>query len=101
MKNKKLKPLKPSIREKKRYLLIKGGSVSKEKIEKAILEFIGILGYSEASPTFIKKQTGNDEGLIISVNRKAVDKVRASLAVYPEKMTIVKVSGTLKGLAGK
>ena len=35
---------------------------------------------------------------VISVNREAVNQVRASLAVWPEKMTVERVSGTLKGL---
>ena len=88
-----MKPLIPSHKEKKRYLLIKGNNL-KQNIEKAILEFSGVLGLSKCGLSFIK----ND---IICVNREAVDLVRASLAVFPEKMEVVKVSGTLKGLAKK
>jgi len=45
-------------------------------------------------------KTGKDSA-IISINRKMVDNVRASLVVWPEKMTVEKVSGTLKGLGRK
>lgn len=92
-----MKPLKPSMREKKRYLLVKGKN-PKENIEKAILDFIGVLGMSKLGLGWIK--TGKNTA-IISVNRKMVDSVRASLAVWPEKMTVEKVSGTLKGLERK
>lgn len=89
-----MKPLKPSMREKKRYLLVKGKN-PKENIEKAIKDFIGVLGMSKLGLGWIK--TGK-ESAIISINRKMVDSVRASLVVWPEKMTVTKVSGTLKGL---
>jgi RNase P/RNase MRP subunit POP5 len=92
-----MKPLIPSHKENKRYLVVKGNNL-KENIEKAILEFTGILGLSKCGLSFIK--TENDSA-IISVNREAVDLVRASLAVFPEKMEVLKVSGTLKGLKGK
>jgi len=92
-----MKPLKPSMREKKRYLLVKGKN-PKENIEKAILDFIGVFGMSKLGLGWIK--TGKDSA-VISVNREMVDSVRASLAVWPEKMTVKKVSGTLKGLERK
>jgi len=89
-----LKPLKPSMRENKRYLLVEGKNL-KENIEKAILEFIGVLGMSKTGLGFIKTDKNS---AIISVNREEVDKVRASLCVFPEKMQVKRVSGTLKGL---
>jgi len=89
-----MKPLKPSMRENKRYLLIKGKNL-KENIEKAILEFIGVFGMSETGISFIK--SGSDFS-VICINRGSVDRVRASLCVWPEKMVVEKVSGTLKGL---
>ena len=92
-----MKPLKPSMREKKRYLLVKGKN-PKENIEKAIRDFVGVLGMSKLGLGWIK--TGKDSA-IISINRKMVDNVRASLVVWPEKMTVEKVSGTLKGLGRK
>jgi len=92
-----MKPLKPSMREKKRYLLVKGKN-PKENIENAIKDFVGVLGMSKLGLGWIK--TGKDSA-IISINRKMVDNVRASLVVWPEKMTVEKVSGTLKGLGRK
>lgn len=88
-----MKALIPSHRENKRYLLVKGKNL-KQNVEKAILEFTGTLGLSKCGLSFIK----ND---IICVNRESVDSVRASLAVFPEKIGVIKVSGTLKGLNKK
>ena len=88
-----MKSLKPSMREKKRYLLVSGGS--KEKIERVILEFIGINGMSKCGLEFVKKR---GDKLIIGVNREMVDSVRASLVVFKEKIGVERVSGTLKGL---
>jgi hypothetical protein len=48
-----MKSLKPTMRENKRYLLVSGES-SKINIEKAILDFIGVLGMSKTSLDFIK-----------------------------------------------
>ncbi len=90
-----LKSLKPSMRENKRYLVVRGKNVSKENIEKAILEFIGVNGMSKCGLSFIKY--GKEE-TIICINREMVDSVRASLTVYKDKMEVVNVSGTLKGL---
>lgn len=92
-----MKSLKPSMREKKRYLLVKGKNL-KTDIKKAILEFIGVLGMSEVGLSWIK--SGADYS-IISVNREMVDSVRASLCVWPEKIGVEKVSGTLEGLGRK
>jgi len=49
-----MKSLKPSMKENKRYILL-NGNFSKEDAEKAILRYIGILGYSKASPVFVSK----------------------------------------------
>lgn len=92
-----MKSLKPSMREKKRYLLIQGKNL-KKNIEKAILDFVGVLGLSQCGLSFVKS---NNNSAIICVNRESVDKVRASLCVFPEKMEVVKVSGTLKNLDKK
>lgn len=89
-----MKPLKPSIRERKRYLLIKGENL-KENITKSIIDFIGVLGMSETSLKFIEI---NGNSGIISINRGSLNKVRASLALNKNKIFVKKVSGTLKGL---
>ena len=89
-----MKPLIPSHKENKRYLLIKGKNL-KQNVEKAILEFTGILGLSKTGLSFIKSE--NDKA-IICINRESINHVRASFAVFPEKIEVKKVSGTLKGL---
>ena len=90
-----MKSLRPSMREKKRYLYVKGNP---GEIEKAILNFIGVLGMSKAGLAFIKKEK---DSAIISINRGSLNEVRASLAVWPEKLEVLRVSGTLRGLRGK
>lgn len=89
-----IKSLKPSMKENKRYLLVKGKNL-KENIERAILEFVGILGMSKTGLSFIKSE---GDSAVICVNRESVDSVRASLVVFREKMSVERVSGTLKGL---
>lgn len=92
-----MKPLIPSHRENKRYLLIKGNNL-KQNIEKAILEFGGNSGMSKVGLSFIKS---NKDNTIICINRESIDLVRASIAVFSEKIEVLKVSGTLKGLGKK
>ncbi len=89
-----MKSLKPSMRERKRYLLIIGSNL-KEKIEKILFEFVGVLGMAETGLKFIK--TSKDSA-IIAVNREALNKTRAALAASAENIKVEMVSGTLKGL---
>ena len=83
------KKLKPSFRENKRYLVVNAG---KEKVEKAILDFIGILGYSKAGVAWPAKS-------ILAVNREKLNEVKASLAFVGIKIS--KISGTIAGLGRK
>ena len=85
------------MRERKRYLLVSGKNL-KENIPKAIKDFIGVFGMSKTSLSFIKSEK---DFSVISINREMLDKVRASLCVWPEKMSVKKVSGTIKGLREK
>ncbi|MEK6874070.1 MAG: hypothetical protein AABW91_04445 [Nanoarchaeota archaeon] len=87
-----MKNLKPSMKENKRYLLLKG-TFNKEDAEKSILRYIGILGYAKASPMFVSKN-------ILAVNRSELEKVKASFALT-QGIEIAKISGTLKGLGKK
>lgn len=87
-----MKPLRPSMREKKRYLLVKGKI---KDIEKAVLEGIGVLGMSKTRLNWIKS---DKKSVVISVNRGSVDSVKACFAIWPEKLWVEKASGTLKGL---
>jgi len=104
-----MKSLKPSAREKKRYLLVRTQQVHpdsskrgqtkgenlKTNVENAILDFIGVLGMSKCGLSWIKNDKNS---VVICINREMVDSVRASLCVWPDKMSVEKVSGTLRGL---
>ena len=102
-KNKTLK-LKPSMREKKRYLLVEiekkiNSKKAKELIESALLDFVGIWGYSKLSLEFVRsKQNKNSLNYVIAVNRKELEKTRAAFAICSDKIKVKKVSGTLKKL---
>ena len=89
-----MKSLKPSARENKRYLLVRGKNL-KENIEKSILEFIGVLGMSKVGLSYISSKK---DSVIICINREMVDSVRASFCVFTEKISVEKISGTIKGL---
>ncbi len=121
VKIKKLK-LKPSARDKRRYFLVKA---SNAKVESAILEYVGTLGFAKSAYMEIQNselrplrsqnsvdgksrtqnselrfQRGTGEGerefIIGSCLVKSLEDVRAALALAGIK--IEKVSGTLKGL---
>jgi len=87
--------LKPSATISRRYLLIE--AEGKEKVEKAILDYIGVLGWAKASPIFVKDKRAEGK-VILAVDRKEVDNVRAALEISGEDIIILRVSGTLKGL---
>ena len=102
---KKLK-LKPSVRDKRRYFLVKA---SNAKVEVAILEYVGVLGLAKAAYMRIKDSYGvsgfrgfgvsgaKKDGYIVgSCLVKSLEDVRAALAF--KGIRIEKVSGTLKGL---
>ena len=87
-----MKPLKPSHRENKRYLLVKGKDARKQVIEDILLEFVGVLGFASTSPHVIKQEKGK---LILAINREMLDKVRASFLLSGKNLEITKVSGNL------
>jgi RNase P/RNase MRP subunit POP5 len=90
-----MKKLKPSHREKKRYLLVEGKDADKRNLEEAILKYIGILGYSKASPSIVKKSKNS---LILAVNRGSLEEIRASFLLSEKEIKIKKISGSLKKL---
>ncbi len=85
--------IKPSIKIKRRYLLIRGAN--KEEIEKIIIEYLGILGWARASPMFVKSSSNQ---IILAVDRKEVDNIKAAFEISSSNIKILKISGTLKGL---
>jgi ribonuclease P/MRP protein subunit POP5 len=111
---KKIKPLSPSLRERKRYLafeVISEVPIGDSKavygaINQKALEFLGTLGCAEAGMIMLadrynpEKQRG-----LIRVSHKSVDKLRATLALVETingKKTIVRsvgVSGILNKAA--
>ena len=95
-----MKPLLPSLKEKKRYLIFEVISKDKNYPEKEIkdsfLKLFGEVGLSEAGLIFLKNKYKNNRG-IIKVNNKNVDRLKASFCIL--KKPIIKsvgVSGTLK-----
>lgn len=85
--------LKPTMRVNRRYLLIRG---TKNDVENVILEYIGVLGWAKATPVFVSSSDGK---VVLAINREAVVDVRAALALAREKLEVLRVSGTLKGLS--
>lgn len=84
--------LKSSGKIHRRYLLIRG---KKDDIEKTILDYIGILGWAKASPVFLKSES---DKIILAVERKELENVRAAFTASADKIQVLRVSGTIKGL---
>ena len=89
-----MKSLSTSLRENKRYLLVRGKNL-RQDIEKAILDFAGVIGLSKTCLNFINVEK---DFAIISINRESINLVRSSICVWHEKMFVERVSGTLNGL---
>src|SRR3989338_8152512 len=90
MAKKKLKPLLPTLREKKRYLAFEVLSKTKitdfDTVSNAILhtsaEFLGQLGVSKAGLLVLKDMWDNDSQRgVIRVNHKHTDKLKAALTM--------------------
>jgi len=103
-----MKPLLPSLREKKRYLVFEVISQKKlnrmpaEAIKQAMLNLTGELGLAGAGMIFLDKWNTNMQRGLVRINHKYVDKLRASLCFIDkieDKEVIFKsvgVSGMLK-----
>ncbi len=91
-----MKPLKPSHREHKRYLLISGSDANSSAVDEAILRFVGILGYAKASPQIVKDAYGkHGKKIILSINRSELEKVRAALVFSGKDFVVESVSGII------
>lgn len=88
---KKLK-LKPSHRDKRRYFLVKEKN---EEVEKAILDYLGILGFAKSAYLRVIDKELKDF-TIGSCTTKYLSDIRAALAL--EGIKIEKVSSTIKAL---
>ena len=86
--------LKPSQKDRRRYFIVKA---SNQQVEKAILEYIGILGFAKSAYMKVES-TGYPGKTVGSCLAETLDEVRAALGL--SGISIEKVSGTLKGLKG-
>jgi len=85
--------LKPSARAKKAYILLE--AKSRCEVEKVVLDYIGILGWTKASPIFV--EGGKKEGrIILAVNRDEINEIRAAFEASNLGIKVLKVSGTIK-----
>ena len=103
-----LKPIKPSLKEKKRYVVFDVISDSKINadelvncINKRCFEFMGILHFAKAGVLILKNQFSDHKGML-RVNHKYVDHIKAALMMITKinnkKVNIraIGVSGILK-----
>ena len=112
IKEDKLKPLQPTLRTKKRFIKIKIESKKQfdfkqisDKLCDELLFYIGAIDYSKAGIWLLKdKFNQQKQELVIKATTQYKDKVIAALTLIDEidntttKISITKVSGTLKGL---
>ncbi len=100
----------PSLRERKRYVVVEAISEQKfsfpelgEGLEQAFHSFWGILGMAKAAPQIIKeKWNPSAQRLIVKVSHLAVDELKAALLLSkkikntPIILRSIRTSGTLK-----
>ena len=84
-----------SAKIKRRYISLEA---SKEDVEKAILDYIGILGWARASLVWVDVKNSEHGKRVLSVAREELMNVRAAFEASPAKIKVLRVSGTLKGL---
>jgi RNase P/RNase MRP subunit POP5 len=89
----KMLKLKKSARDHRRYFLI--NEVSNEIIEKAILDYIGILGFAKSAYKRVKVKK-NSNKTIGSCLRSEQNNVHAALVL--SGIGVEKISNTIKGL---
>jgi len=93
-----MKALKSSHREHKRYILISGKDANRENFEEAVLKFLGILGYAEACPEFIKLENPKSGKMVVSINREFLNKIKSAIFLSGKNIAVEKVSGALNKL---
>ena len=103
----KIKPLLPSLRERKRYILytVKGTDfIEKEFLYQMIKQFLGELGMSKAGVNILGNSSIKG---IIRVNHDYVNEVKTALALINNynnkdiKVESIKVSGVIKKVKGE
>ena len=92
-KKEKVLKLKPSAKDKRRYLLI--DESSNKKVEEAILKYIGELGFAKSAYMYVKLP-GMGNKIVGSCLRKELIDVKTALSLAGIK--VKKVAETLKRL---
>lgn len=95
--------LKPTLRERRHYLVFSSENINerenREAISNSILNYIGLLGFAKAGLLFIEfklNENKKNSYLMASVNTKYVDVVKNSILIFPDfKISCVGVSGTI------
>ncbi len=88
--------LPPSLRLKRRYVLLT--APSKKAVEAALLEALGVFGVAAVSPVFVTVRRPLVDRFVLAIARSSLSAVRGAFELAPEKITILRVSGTLKSL---
>lgn len=107
----KIKPILPSLREKKRYILfevVSDKSIDAEAIKLAVKnklkECLGVFGLMDAGILIVHNSFTENKG-VLRTNTKSVDKVKAALGLIDRigkedaDVKVLKVSGILKKLS--
>ncbi len=87
--------VKASARVQRQYLLLQ--AASKEVVEQALLDYLGVLGWARAAPVFISEKRRHVPGIILAVQRAAMHDVRAACELH-SSVSVIRIAGTLKGL---
>lgn len=112
MKDTKLKPILPTLREKKRFIKIKIESKKKYdfktlsySLNNQILFYLGAIDFGKGGVWILKdKFKFEEQTAIVKISTKFKDKLLASLNLMNKidnqevKLEIIRVSGTLKGV---
>ena len=88
--------IKPSEKSKRRYILL--AHTTKKEVESIILDYLGILGWAKANPFFVSQKNKDSNYLILAIDRKQLENIRAAFEISKTKAKIIRVSGTIKGL---
>ncbi len=111
----KLKVLSPSLRLKKRFILIKINSNKKydfkylsDELSNSIIWYLGLIDFGKFGIWFLKdKFDYENQEMLIKVTTKGKSKLLAALSLINKiennliNIDILKVSGTLKGVMNK